>query len=158
MMKHVRLAALALSVVTLAACDDHDHEDITVASARVEVLNGTNVVQTITVTPSGVTGGPLALTRNVATTIRVTWLNASGASDPANSDSDFQVRFNPPAGSGLSFALASGSRNSGTMTGTTVTTSAVQVGVSLYHTVEAHSDFDANIPVTVQNATVAVRQ
>ncbi|MDX2185000.1 MAG: hypothetical protein SFW08_13565 [Gemmatimonadaceae bacterium] len=157
-MKHVRFAALALSVVTLAACDDHDHEDVTVTSARVEVLNGTAVAQTLTVTPNGVTGGPLNLTRNVATTIRVTWLDASGAADPANNDADFEVRFNPPAGSGLSFALASGQKHRGTMTGSTVTTSAVQVGISLYHTVEAHSDFDANIPVTVQNAAVAVRQ
>jgi hypothetical protein len=157
MMKQVRSAVLALSVVTLAACG-HDHEDVTVASARVEVLNGTTVVQTLTVTPSGVTGGNLTLARNVATSIRVTWLNSSGAADPANNDADFEVRFNPPAGSGLSFALASGSRTSGTMTGATVTTSPVQVGLSLYHRVEAHSDFDANIPVTVQNSVLAARE
>lgn len=151
-----RRAALAGAVVTLAACG-HDHEDITVASARIEVLNASNaVVQTVTVTPNNVTGGPLVLVQNANTTVRVTWLDGSGAADPANTDADFQVRFNPPAGSGLTFTLASGSRTQGTMRGTTVQTSA-NVGLSLFHTGENHSDFDANVPVRV-NAPATVSQ
>ncbi|MCU0622282.1 MAG: hypothetical protein MUF53_00295 [Gemmatimonadaceae bacterium] len=147
----VRRALAGAAIATLAACE-HDHEDITVASARVEVLNsGGAVMQTVTVTPNNVTGGPLQLTRGVAATVRVTWLDGSGASDPANNDSDFEVRFSPPAGSGLSFALNSGSRTTGVMTGSTVQASAVQVGVQLYHTGENHSDFDARVPVTVVN-------
>lgn len=146
-----RLALAGATVVTLAACG-HDHEDITVASARVEVLNTAGaVIQTVTVTPNNVTGGPLQLTRNVATTVRVTWLDGSGASDPANNDSDFQVRFNPPSGAGLTFTLSSGSRTSGVMTGSTVQATAVQVGLQLYHTGENHSDFDAQVPVRVVN-------
>jgi hypothetical protein len=148
-----RRAMLALSLVALGACsDDHDDENITVASARIEVLNsGGTATQTLTVTPNNVTGGPLALVRGAATTIRVTWLNGSGASDPANSDANFVVRFNPPAGSGLSFALNGGSRSTGVMTGSTAQSPAVQVGIQLYHTVENHTDFDARVPVTVTN-------
>lgn len=148
-----RRAFAAAAVATLAACgDDHKDEDITVASARVEVLNNSGaVIQTLNVTPNNVTGGPLQLVRNVATTIRVTWLDGSGASDPANNDSDFQVRFNPPSGAGLTFTLSSGSRTSGVMTGSTVQASPVQVGLQLYHTGENHSDFDAQVPVTVVN-------
>lgn len=146
-----RRVLAGLAVATLAACA-HDHEDVTVTSARIEVLNsGGTAVQTVTVTPNNVTGGPLQLTRGAATTIRVTWLDASGAADPANSDGDFQVRFAPPAGSGLSFSLTAGSRTQGVMTGTTLQSTAVQVGVQLYHTGENHSDFDARVPVTVIN-------
>lgn len=146
-----RRALAGAAIATLAACG-HDHEDITVASARIEVLNTSGAaVQTVTVTPNNVTGGPLQLTRGVAATIRVTWLDGSGASDPANNDSDFQVRFNPPAGSGLTFSLNSGSRTTGVMTGATLQGTAVQVGVQLYHTGENHSDFDARVPVTVVN-------
>jgi hypothetical protein len=153
----VRRAALAGAVVTLAACG-HDHEDITVASARLEVLNASNaVIQTVTVTPNAVTGGPLVLTQNANTTVRVTWLDAAGAADPANSDADFELRFNPPSGSGLTWALASGSRTQGTMRGTSVQTS-VNVGLSLFHTGENHSDFDANVPVRVNAPTVTSQQ
>lgn len=145
----VRRSAAVAVIATLAACG-HDHEDVTVTSARLEVLNaGGAVVQTVTVTPNNVTGGPLALTLSANTTVRVTWLNASGAADPANTDSDFEVRFNPPSGSGLTWALASGSRTQGTMRGATAQAS-VNVGLSLFHTQENHSDFDASVPVRVQ--------
>jgi uncharacterized protein YfaS (alpha-2-macroglobulin family) len=143
-----RIAVVA-GTMALAACG-HDHEDVTVTSARLEVLNASGaVVQTVTVTPNNVTGGPLALTLNTNATVRVTWLNAAGAADPANTDSDFEVRFNPPTGSGLTWTLASGSRTQGTMRGTAAQAS-VNVGLSLFHTGENHSDFDANIPVRVQ--------
>lgn len=144
-----RRALAGVAIATLAACG-HDHEDITVASARIEVLNARgDAVQTVTVTPNNVTGGPLQLVRGAATTIRVTWLDGSGASDPANNDSDFQVRFNPPSGSGLTFSLNSGSRTTGVMTGATTQATALQVGIQLFHTGENHSDFDARVPVTV---------
>lgn len=146
----VRHSALAASVAVLAACGgDHNHEDVTVASARVEVLSaGGAVVQTVTVTPSGVTGGPLLLSQGVATTLNIVWLNAAGAPDQVMTDVNFQVRFTPPTGTGLSWALASGQRNRGTMTGTTVR-AATNVAMSLFHVAEGHSDFDATLPVQV---------
>ncbi len=145
-----RVASLTAALLFAGACSDsHSDENVTVVSARVERLDGTGAVtQTVTVTPSGATGGPLQLTRNQTTIIRITWLNAAGAPDAVMTDAAFEARFAPPSGSGLSFVLASGQKHTGTMTGANLTAS-TNVPMSLFHTVENHTDFDAVLPVSV---------
>lgn len=153
MRRFLVLAALPLALA-LSACDDHGHDTVSVNGARVELLSASGtVLQALTITPSTAPSAPLSIGRGVPATIRVTWLDASGASDPANNDADFVVRITPPSGSGLAFSLATGSRSTGTLTGSTLQATAVQVPLSLFHTKENHSDLDVNIPVVVVTPT-----
>lgn len=145
-----RFLATAVLALSAAACDDHDHEEITANGARVEVLgNGGAVLQALTITAGSAPTTSLSLVRGEATTIRVTWLDKAGASDPVNNDAAFVARITPPSASGITFTLNSGSRSTGTMTGGTVQATPVQVPLSLFHTEENHADLDVNIPVIV---------
>ncbi len=138
------IAAVALLSLGASACqttDDPDEPEI--ESIRLTISGQPS----ITVSSTGVQSGTLTLTQNVATTIQVEFLDASGAAGLGEHADEFQAQVTPVAGSGITFARTG--PFAGTLTGATVGTGR-GVSFSLLHIEENHEDFG---PFTV-NFTV----
>ncbi len=146
----VTAAALAL-LVSSCSSSSNRHVDLGVASARIEVVDGTgNVTQTVNVLVENDQPSALMITRNVAVTIRVAWLDATGMPVPGASDPSLQFRLRVPTGFGLSYAPSATNRFSGTLSGSTAGPEAIFVPMELFDAAENHVQFASLIPILVQ--------
>lgn len=130
------VAALA-AVATLAACDEaalSPDGEPRVESMRV-VIGG----QTVTISPAGVTGGPIQLSVG-ANSISASFLGDDGLPDPNVSAAEFQLNVEVLGGAPISFQRSGSNPFAGTLAATGPVQGA-QLRFSLFHIEEQHPDF-----------------
>lgn len=142
-----RLAAFALPVLLVAsACDEStspEHDEPEVESMRLVIGS-----QTVTVTPAGVTGGPIVLAVG-ANTITATFLNAEGEPDDHVSAAEFQLNVEVLGGAPITFQRSTTNPFAGTLTAS-ATVQGAQLRFALFHIEEQHEDFGPfTVPVNV---------
>jgi hypothetical protein len=104
--------------------------------------------QVVNVSSTGVvTGGPITITVNTATTITVSWLNSAGTPDAEANGDEFQVNVTSITPGTITFTRTGD--HAGTLTGTATTTSG-SAQFALFHKAEAHEDFGPfTVPISV---------
>jgi len=151
MTSHVRFrrffapALIAFSVASLGlGCgDDDDIDEPDVQTIRLVVGTGA-AAATYNIDLSTPLAVPIVIGRT-ATPVTATFLRANGDVETLVTATEFELRFD-----GLNPAIATFARTgafTGTLTGVAVGTDAVTV--QLFHTVEAHADFERSINLQV---------
>jgi len=118
-----------------------------VATMRLTIGTGATA-QTVNVNAATgvVTGGPISIKVNTATTIAATWLKADGSTDAIASTSEFQLNIAGLSPTSITFARTGDF--TGTLTGTATTTSGTGM-FSLFHKGEGHEEFEWAVTIHV---------
>jgi hypothetical protein len=133
-----RTAALVAAAIllTVSACDETLSPDGEPAVESMRLVIGS---QTVTVSPSGVTGGPIDLGTG-ANTVTAFFLGANGLPDPNVSAAAFQLNVQVLGGAPITFQRSATNPFAGTLTATAAVQGA-QIRFSLFHIEEQHEDF-----------------
>lgn len=145
--RKVSFPLVIAATLIAAGCSDSTNGEPEPNVATIQLVIG---AQTVTVNKSNgaVTGGPISIKRNTATTITATFLDAAGTADPVASDAN-KFRLEVSLLSPTSITFTRTTAFAGTLNGTATTTTGTGK-FGLRHTTGDHYDLGPfDIPITV---------